>query len=112
VTEASRRARLPSPLRLLGQQFRIEWRLYARDRGAMFWTFLFPLLMLFAFGLIFRSGGPAMTLVRVPPPQETPLDRAFVQALGDTHMKIETLSAAEAEKRWTKGETTAATGSG
>jgi hypothetical protein len=26
--------------------------------GAMFWTFLFPLLMLFAFGMIFRSGGP------------------------------------------------------
>jgi ABC-type multidrug transport system permease subunit len=107
VTDAPRRTRLPSPLRLLGQQFRIEWRLYARDRGAMFWTFLFPLLMLFAFGLIFRSGGPDMTLVRVPPPRETPLDRAFVRALGDTHMKIETLSAAEAEKRWTKGETTA-----
>ena len=55
---------LPNPLKLLAQQFRIEWKLYARDRGAMFWTFLFPLLMLFGFGVIFRSGGPpALTLV-------------------------------------------------
>jgi len=33
----------PNPLALLRQQFRIEWRLYLRDRGAMFWTFMFPL---------------------------------------------------------------------
>src|SRR5688500_19949501 len=46
---------LPNPLALLRQQFRIEWRLYVRDRGAMFWTFLFPLLMLFGMGMIFRS---------------------------------------------------------
>ncbi|HTS01117.1 MAG TPA: hypothetical protein VMN04_01220, partial [Thermoanaerobaculia bacterium] len=55
--------RLPSPFALLLGQFRSEWRLYARDRGAMFWTFLFPLLMLFGFGVIFRSGGaPTRTL--------------------------------------------------
>ena len=53
---------LPSPFKLLWQQFRIEWRLYMRDRGAMFWTFLFPLLMLFGFGVIFRSGGQAQRL--------------------------------------------------
>ena len=57
---------LPNPFQLLAQQFRIEWRLYVRDRGAMFWTFLFPLLMLFGMGMIFRSGGaPSLTLVRV-----------------------------------------------
>jgi ABC-type multidrug transport system permease subunit len=98
---------LPSPLRLLGQQFRIEWRLYARDKGAMFWTFLFPLLMLLAFGVIFRSGAaPGMTLVRVAPPAETSLDREFVKALGEARLKVETLSADDAEKRWAKGETT------
>ena len=59
---------LPNPFKLLWLQFRSEWRLYVRDRGAMFWTFLFPLLMLFGFGVIFRSGGPqALTLVRVAP---------------------------------------------
>ncbi len=100
--------KLPSPLRLLAQQFSIEWRLYARDRGAMFWTFAFPLLMLFAFGVIFRGGGaPAMTLVRVAPQEDTARDRAFVKALEDSRLKVVTLSAAEAEKRWKKGDTTA-----
>ncbi len=99
---------LPNPLRLLGQQFRIEWRLYARDRAAMFWTFLFPLLMLFGFGVIFRSSGPpVLILVRIPPPQETTRDRAFLKALEESHLKVETLGAAEAGRRWAKGETTA-----
>ena len=99
---------LPNPFKLLGQQFRIEWRLYVRDRGAMFWTFLFPLLMLFGFGVIFRSGGPpAITLVRVAPAQETERDRAFLKALEESRLKILTLPAAEAEERWRKGETMA-----
>ena len=99
---------LPNPFKLLGQQFRIEWRLYARDRAAMFWTFLFPLLMLFGFGVIFRSGGPpVLMLVRIAPPQETTRDRAFLRALEESHLKVETLGAAEAERRWAKGETMA-----
>ena len=32
----------------------MEWRLFSRDRMAMFWTFLFPVLMLAGFGVIFR----------------------------------------------------------
>ncbi len=100
--------RLPNPFWLLGQQFKSEWRLYLRDKGAMFWTFLFPLLMLFAFGLIFRSGGPqGMTLVRVAPAVETPRDQAFVKALEEAHLKVVTLPAAEALARWEKGETAA-----
>src|SRR5207248_3062144 len=83
------------------------WRLYMRDRGAMFWTFLFPLLMLFGFGVIFRSGGaPAPTLVRIAPAHETPRDLAFLKALQDSHLKVMTLSAADAEQQWAKGETT------
>jgi ABC-2 type transport system permease protein len=98
---------LPNPFKLLWQQFRIEWRLYARDRGAMFWSFLFPLLMLFAFGVIFRSGGPpALTLVRVAPAHETARDQAFLKALEESHLRVETLDGAEAERRWAKGETT------
>ena len=99
---------MPNPLDLLWQQFRVEWKLYARDRGAMFWTFLFPLLMLFGMGVIFRSGGPpALTLVRVAPQQVTDRDRAFAKALEESHMNIATLPAKEAEERWRKGETTA-----
>lgn len=100
--------KMPSPFKLLIQQFRVEWRLYARDRVAMFWAFLFPLLMLFAFGVIFRSGGPpTLTLVLVPPAQPTARDHAFQKALGESHLKVVTLSAAAAEERWAKGETAA-----
>jgi len=96
----------PNPLRLLAQQFRIEWRLYSRDRGAMFWTFLFPLLMLFGMGVIFGSGrGPALTLVRVAPAAETERDRAFVKSLEDSKLNVLTLSSAEAEDRWRRGKT-------
>src|SRR6476660_8446403 len=98
----------PNPFALLWRQFKIEWRLYLRDRAAMFWTFLFPLLMLFGFGVIFRSGGPpALTLVRVAPAQETDRDRAFLRALQETRLKVVTLPAKEAEERWAKGGTTA-----
>jgi ABC-type multidrug transport system permease subunit len=63
--------------------------------------------MLFAFGLIFRSGGPqVLTLVRVAPAMETQRDKAFVKALEDSRLRVVTLSAAEAEQRWAKGETT------
>ena len=99
---------MPNPGRLLWRQFRSEWRLYTRDRAAMFWSFLFPLLMLFGFGVIFRSGGPpALTLVRVAPAENSPRDRAFLKALEDSHLKVETLGAAEAEARWAAGKTTA-----
>ena len=72
----------------------------------MFWTFLFPLLMLFAFGVIFRSGGPrALTLVRVAPAQVSARDQALERVLGESHLKIVTLPPAQAEERWRKGET-------
>lgn len=101
----------PNPLRLLWQQFRIEWRLYVRDRNAMFWTFLFPLLMLFGFGVIFRSNrAPSMTLVRVAPAAEIAegaRDQAFLKALAESRLNVMTLSPAEAEARWARGETIA-----
>jgi ABC-type multidrug transport system permease subunit len=107
---------MPSPFALLWRQFKIEWRLYVRDRAAMFWSFAFPLLMLFGFGVIFRSGGPpALTLVRIAPAVESARDRAFVKALEESRIKVMTLTAPAAEERWKKGETTAQlehTGSG
>src|SRR5438270_10666163 len=107
ATERRPTMNLPNPFKLLWLQFRSEWRLYVRDRGAMFWTFAFPLLMLFGFGLIFRSGGPqALTLVRVAPAQESARDAAFVKALRDSKLNVLTLTPAAAEARWAKGETT------
>ncbi|MEA2166569.1 MAG: type transport system permease protein [Thermoanaerobaculia bacterium] len=98
----------PNPFALLWRQFKIEWRLYLRDRGAMFWTFAFPLLMLFGFGLIFRSGGPpALTLVRIAPAHESVRDQAFLKALQEARLNVVTLDAKQAEERWKKGDTTA-----
>jgi ABC-2 type transport system permease protein len=99
---------MPPHASLLWRQFRIEWRLYVRDRAAMFWTFAFPLLMLFGFGVIFRSGGgPAMTLVRVAPAHQTERDRVLLKVLEESRIKVLTLDASAAEERWRKGETTA-----
>jgi ABC-2 type transport system permease protein len=98
----------PSPFLLLWRQFKIEWRLYLRDRGAMFWSYAFPLLALFGFGLIFRSGGPqSLTLVRIAPAHESARDRAFVTALEQARFKVVTLTPREADERWRKGETVA-----
>lgn len=100
--------KMPSPPALLWRQFKIEWRLYLRDRAAMFWTFAFPLLMLFGFGVIFRSDGPrALTLVRIAPAHETARDQAFLKALQEARLNVVTLDAKQAEERWKKGDTTA-----
>lgn len=99
---------LPNPFALLWRQFKIEWKLYVRDRAAMFWTFAFPLLMLFGFGVIFRSDGPpAMTLVRIAPAHETARDQMFMKALKEGRLNVVTLNEKEAEERWKKGDTTA-----
>ena len=93
---------------MLRRQFVMEWKLYSRDRGAMFWTFLFPVLMLLGMGVIFRSGsGPALTLVWVSPPTGVPEDSELETVLQQTPLKMLKLSAAEAEARWRKGETSA-----
>jgi ABC-2 type transport system permease protein len=92
---------------MLFRQFLMEWKLYSRDRVAMFWTFLFPVLMLLGFGVIFRSGtGPALTIVRVLPAQATALDHQLDQAIAKTQaLKVVELSPEQAEARWKKGET-------
>jgi ABC-2 type transport system permease protein len=89
---------------LLYRQFVMEWKLFSRDRVAMFWTFAFPLLMLAGFGTIFRSGAnPAITLVVAGDPAGSEL----MTALRFTPVKVVALSQAEAETRWKKGDTSA-----
>lgn len=86
----------------------MEWRLYSRDRVAMFWTFAFPVILLLGFGTIFRDGGgPRLSVVRVQSPNPSPQDAALDQALADLQLKVQTLPKAEAEARWTRGETAA-----
>ncbi len=92
---------------LLWRQFIMEWKLYLRDRGATFWTFAFPVIMLLGFGFIFRNGeGPATTLVWVAPIQ-SPGDLALEQALIKSPVKVLKLTSEEANARWAKGETSA-----
>ena len=93
---------------LLWRQFTMEWKLYLRDRGATFWTFAFPVIMLLGFGFIFRGGtGPATTLVWITRTAAAPSDQALEQALAQTPVKVLRLSPEEASARWAKGETAA-----
>jgi len=93
---------------MLLRQFLMEWKLYSRDRVAVFWTFLFPIVMLVGFGVIFRTGGtPTLTLVRVQAAQATALDAQMQASLARTPLRVLELSPEQAEARWKKGETAA-----
>lgn len=95
-----------NPMALLWRQFLMEWKLYLRDKGAMFWTFLFPVLMLLGFGVIFRGdSAPKMPVVWVQPAAVQVQDQALLEALSHFPVKLEALTAAEAEAKWQKGET-------
>ncbi|MGA2080019.1 MAG: ABC transporter permease [Holophaga sp.] len=93
---------------LLLRQFLMEWKLYSRDRVALFWAFAFPMLMLLGFGTIFRSGsGPSVALVVTQDAAAAPGGRDLLAALAKTPVKVAELPAGEAEARWRKGETSA-----
>jgi ABC transporter DrrB family efflux protein len=93
---------------LLWHQFLMEWKLYSRDRVAMFWTFAFPVLMLLGFGVIFRGGdSPRLSIVWVKPAQMAPKDEALLKTLEKFPTKLIALAPQEAESRWSKGETAA-----
>ena len=90
---------------MLFRQFLMEWKLYTRDRGAMFWTFAFPVLMLLGFGVIFRdSRGPQIRLVRVQPPGQQAFDAGFVKALEEQHLKVDLMPKEKAEAEWKEGK--------
>ena len=91
---------------LLWRQFLMEWKLYSRDRAAMFWTFAFPILMLLGFGVMFRNGdAPELGVVWVKPAQIQAKDEALLKTLEQFPTKLIPLSPAEAEARWSRGET-------
>jgi ABC-type multidrug transport system permease subunit len=89
---------------LLWRQFVIEWKLYARDRVAMFWSLAFPVLMLAGFGTIFRGAdGPKLTLVWVEPGGA--VSAGLRRAVEESGVRALPLSEAEAAARWARGET-------
>jgi ABC transporter DrrB family efflux protein len=86
----------------------MEWRLYSRDRVALFWTFAFPMLMLLGLGTIFRSGSaPAFTLVVTGEARASQSGRELLGALERTPIKLLELTPQAAGARWKKGETAA-----
>ena len=92
-------------MHLLWRQFLMEWKLYARDKGAMFWTFAFPVLMLLGFGTIFRDGsGPKVTVVRIASGAESPRDAALREAIEAQHVTVERLAPEAAEAKWKDGK--------
>ncbi len=93
---------------MLWRQFAMEWRLYSRDRAAMFWTMAFPVILLLFFGTILGGGdGLKLSVVRVQSQAPGPRDAALDQALADLQLKVQALPKAEAEARWSRGETVA-----
>ncbi len=93
---------------MIWRQFVMEWKLYSRDRMAMFWTFAFPVAMLLGFGVIFRGGGgPKLSIVYVEPAAPSPRDAALLKAMDEVQLKVMPLAPAEAEARWGRGETAA-----
>lgn len=93
---------------MLWRQFVIEWKLFSRDRVAMFWNFAFPVLLLLGLGTVFRSGAtPSMTLVVTGPGAGAPAVHDLLEGLKATPVKPLVLAPAEAEARWRRGETAA-----
>ncbi|MBI1752794.1 MAG: ABC transporter permease [Acidobacteria bacterium] len=85
-------------------QFLMECRLYARDRGTLFWTFLFPVLVFLALGATIQDN-PEPSLVWVKASQKSSIDASFRVALEQVSMHVQEVEAKEAEARWRRGET-------
>ena len=86
------------------RQFLMECRLYARERGTLFWTFLFPVLTFLALGTIFRDS-PRPSLVWVKSAQSGAMDASLQAALEQVSMTVQMIEAKEAETLWRRGET-------
>ena len=88
----------------LTRQFLMEWKLFNRDRVALFWTFAFPMLLLLGLGTLFSSGSaPTVTLVLAGDAAHSPL----AQTLAKAPVKLLALGGSEAETRWKQGKTCA-----
>ena len=77
-------------------------RLMWREPEAIFWIFVFPVLLTVALGIAFRSGGPAPTVVGV---EEGPGAEAAIAALAaDPMLQPEALPPAEAIRTLAAGK--------
>jgi len=59
-------------------------RQYMRSRVGAFFAFAFPLILILLFGAIFSGQGATKIPLYVQDQDDTPLSRAFVQAVNNT----------------------------
>src|SRR3954453_3411804 len=57
-------------------------REFLREREAVFWVFIFPVLMTFALGIAFRNTAPDKTLVAIEADATNPLVNELATFLG------------------------------
>jgi len=92
-------------LQTMLRQVAFSLRVYLRNRGALFWTILFPLLMLLGMGTIFGGKGDTLgaklAWVQV---EGTAPDALLVAALAERHVALEALAPEAAAVRWQQGK--------
>lgn len=80
-------------------------REFVREKEAVFWVFIFPVLMTFALGIAFRNTGPDKTLVAVEADATTPRVTEIANALSQSQeITAMVLSRDEAAKALRSGK--------
>jgi ABC-type multidrug transport system permease subunit len=83
----------------------MRWREFLREKEAVFWVFVFPVLMTFALGIAFRNSAPEKTLVAIEGDAQTPSVSQLVNALAQSpEITAKVLSPDEATKALRSGK--------
>jgi ABC-type multidrug transport system permease subunit len=94
----------------LAQLTLMRWRLFAREPAALFWTYVFPLLLALALGIAFRNRPPEPVEVAV---QASTATAAWRDALAKNHnMHVRWLEAQEAHEALRSGKVSLVVGAG
>lgn len=102
-----RAARAPHPL---AELVKARLREFLREKGMVFWVFVFPLLMAVGLGIAFRSRPPDPSRVAVVAPapadtSSTPVPGNLLAALDDSdRLVVHQLSEAEARRSLARGK--------
>jgi ABC-type multidrug transport system permease subunit len=91
--------------RMLTKQMSMGLKLFCRNPTGVFWTITFPVVMLVAFGFIFRGGpSPALQIPWSMDGSETPADVVFRKALADQNVMVQEVTPGEGDSRWQEGK--------
>lgn len=92
-------------LKIIRTLSRFFLRRYLRDKTALFFTFVFPVVFLVVFGLLNRNSSPSFS-VAIINNSETAVARTFVEAAenGDVLEKVDVRNFDDAKERLSRGE--------